>query len=445
MARLPWISGQILSPNVRQRPTPKWWNQNVGVEGKLPCDARRGTCLRALFAPALLLLAVLAPPSMATETPKVVLRLGGEPSPIFRWSSDACEGWDVPDTAARAFRTAKGTVRLFASHHTNRSMTGPDLDSLKHDCAVAYQGAGADDPSRFDDKAWLSGFYTLDGTNVFALVHNEFQGNLRPDLCPSRQYMRCWRNSITFAVSRDGGQFFKAPSPPAHLIATPPRRYEPDLGRHVGYFNPTNIIERNGFYYAFFSAAAYGAQKYGVCVMRTDRLDDPASWRAWDGSGFTVRFVDPYRATVDDRADHTCEPIGQGRLLTPLAGVVRHAPSGLYLMTMAGGHRSAPGHPPVEGFYASTSVDLIKWTEPTLVWATPVWPRAGECGPLMNYPSLLDPRSPSRNFETVGDTPYLYYVEHVQNGCRTGQERNLLRRPVLLLGPEPDQTLAPSR
>jgi hypothetical protein len=48
----------------------------------------------------------------------------------------------------------------------------------------------------------------------------------------------------------------------------------------------------------------------------------------------------------------------------------------------------------------------------------------------VNYPSLLDPRSPSRNFETVGDAPHLYFVEHVQNGCRTGQERNLLRRPV---------------
>jgi hypothetical protein len=276
----------------------------------------------------------------------------------------------------------------------------------------------------------LSGFYTPDGTNVFALVHNEFQGNHRPHLCPSRQYMRCWRNAITFAVSRDGGRSFAAPPPPDHIVATLPRRYEPDLGRHVGYFNPTNIIERDGFYYAFFSASAYGAQKYGVCVMRTDRLDDPASWRAWDGEGFAVRFVDPYRTAVEDEARHVCEPIGRGRLITPLAGVVRHAPSGLYLMTMAGGRSPAQGQPPVEGFYVSTSADLMNWSEPALVWAAPVWPRAGECGPLVNYPSLLDPRSPSRNFETVGDAPHLYFVEHVQNGCRTGQERNLLRRPV---------------
>lgn len=358
------------------------------------------------------------------------LAISGEPSMVFRWSSGACEGWDIPDTAARAFRAADGTVRLFASHHANRAMAGPDLGSVKRDCAVVYRGARADEPSLFDDKAWLSSFYTPDGTDVFALVHNEFQGNLRPNLCPSRTYLRCWRNTITFAVSRDGGRSFAAPPPPQHLVATPPRRYEPDLGRHVGYFNPTNIIERDGFYHAFFSASAYGAQKHGVCVMRTDRLEDPSSWRAWDGQGFTVRFIDPYREPVHDEARHVCEPVGGGRLVTPVSGIVRHEPSGLYLMTMAGIRKTHPQQPPTQGFYVASSTDLISWSEPRLVWATPVYPEPGLCDALANYPSLIDPASPSRNFETIGDTPYLYYVEQVQHGCRVGQERNLLRRPV---------------
>ena len=30
--------------------------------------------------------------------------------------------------------------------------------------------------------------------------------------------------------------------------------------------------------------------------MRTARLDQPGSWRAWDGSGFNVRFANPYRS-----------------------------------------------------------------------------------------------------------------------------------------------------
>ena len=53
-------------------------------------------------------------------------------------------------------------------------------------------------------------------------------------------------------------------------------------------------------------------QKHGVYLIRTHRLDDPASWRAWDGSGFTVRFADPYREAVDDEAGHVCEPVGRG-------------------------------------------------------------------------------------------------------------------------------------
>jgi hypothetical protein len=198
----------------------------------------------------------------------------------------------------------------------------------------------------------------------------------------------------------------------------------------VGYFNPTNIIERDGFYYALFGASAYGAQKAGKCLVRTDRLDDPASWRAWDGSGFTVRFADPYREAVEDESRHVCEPVGGGRLLTMLGSVVRHTPSGLYLAIMAGQRRGAQGEPPVQGFYLSSSADLIAWSEPALVWATPVHSDPGACRPLMNYPSLLDPASPSRNFETVGDTPHLYFVEQVQHACRVGQERNLLRRPV---------------
>ena len=386
---------------------------------------------RRAVAVAALILAPFA--GAAAAEPTVTLALEGDPATVFRWSSDACEGWDIPDTAARAIRSADGTVRLYASHHANRAMSGPSLDAVRHDCAVVFQGAGSDKPSAFDDKAWLSGLYTLNGVDVFALVHNEFQGNLRPELCPSRQYMRCWRNSITFAASHDGGRSFAAPDHPRNLVATPPRQYEPDFGRHVGYFNPTNIIEREGFYYAFFSAAAYGAQKYGACVMRTDRLDDPSSWRAWDGAAFTIRFINPYHESDGDEASHVCEPVGSGRLITPLASIVRHEASGFYLMMMAGTRKLGSQQHPVQGFYVASSKDLISCSEPELVWATSVHPVAGSCASLTNYPSLIDPTSTSRNFESIGDRPYLYFVEQIQHGCQVGQERNLLRRPVRIV------------
>ena len=84
-----------------------------------------------------------------------------------------------------------------------------------------------------------------------------------------------------------------------------PYRYEPDAGP-FGLFQPSNIVRgpEDGFYYALVRAQAYGAQRGGTCVMRTARLDQPGSWRAWDGSGYNVRFVDPYRS--QRRGEVTC-------------------------------------------------------------------------------------------------------------------------------------------
>ena len=219
----------------------------------------------------LALLAAAAPGLAAAQAPPTVtITLAGEAEVVFDWSRQACETWDIPDAPARAFRDAAGAVRLIATHFVNRAAVGPDLDSLAHDCAPIFAGGQQDAPQAFDDRAWLSGFFTEDGQTVYALVHNEFQGHHRPALCPSKTYIRCWRNAVTFALSNDGGRSFRQPDPPAHLIATPPYRYEGDVGRHVGYFSPTNIIRHDGAYFALFSAAAYGDQEWGACLMRRD-------------------------------------------------------------------------------------------------------------------------------------------------------------------------------
>jgi hypothetical protein len=40
--------------------------------------------------------------------------------------------------------------------------------------------------------------------------------------------------------------------------------------------------------------------------MRTASLDDPASWRAWDGSGFNLHMTSPY---VTGHATPLCTPL----------------------------------------------------------------------------------------------------------------------------------------
>jgi len=87
-----------------------------------------------------------------------------------------------------------------------------------------YQGAHSDDPSRYDDRQWLTSFTTADGRQIHALVHNEFQGNRRKEVCPSGRYLSCWYNAITYAQSGqsdDGGYSFKQEAPPKNLVAAP--------------------------------------------------------------------------------------------------------------------------------------------------------------------------------------------------------------------------------
>lgn len=345
------------------------------------------------------------------------LDLSGEPEAVTLHARDACAPDDIPDAPARAIRTAGGGVRLFAAHHVNRALSGPTLDTVRPDCRVAYEGAGAGDPARFDDKAWIAALHTADGVAVHALVHDEFHGHRRPALCPSGRYMDCWYNAITYAVSGDGGLTFTRPEPPRHLVAALPYPFAGDRGRHVGYFSPSNIVAAaDGFLYALIFATALDTQAAGNCLIRTDRPDDPGSWRAWDGSGFTVRFADPYQGA--DPAGHVCAPVGRGVLGAPVGSLTRHRPSGLWLAVFSGDG----------GLYTATSADLIRWSPARLAWRAAGLANA-RCGagPIVAYPSLLDPDSPSPTFADTGDGAWLYYTRFNLTDCRVSMNRDLMR------------------
>jgi hypothetical protein len=380
------------------------------------------------------LLALAAPAAASGDAvpPTPAIERAGPTEPVFLWSRMRCADWDVPDTAARAWRDAEGKVHLLASHLVSRAMVGADLDHVAQDCRILYEGGGKDAPQLFDDRSWIASPYTRDGMHIVALVHNEFQGHLRPALCPSRDYLSCWSNSVTEVAAIDGGYTFKRVTPDA-LVATLPYRYAGDLGHRSGYFNPSNIFERDGFVYAFFWAEAQGGQKRGACLMRTADPADPKSWRAWDGQGFTVRFADPYAETVSDPGAHLCAPVGEGRLLSMVTSVTRHRGSGLYLALMATERPAHGGVAATTGVVAAASADLIHWSEPALVWQAPLlFKFACSDRDAIFYPSLLDAAAASRNFEDVGDRAFLYYTDLHLEACHVGTNRDLVRVPVEL-------------
>ena len=42
-------------------------------------------------------------------------------------------------------------------------------------------------------------------------------------------------------------------------------------------------------------------QQRGICVIRTKTIDNPKSWRGWNGVGFTVAdTLNPYTKTITE-------------------------------------------------------------------------------------------------------------------------------------------------
>ena len=370
---------------------------------------------------------LLAGAAQAQPVPALRLELTGPPVSAVPGARPGCDALDIPDAPARAVRLATGEVELYATHFLNRVDAGADLLHLGHRCPVVMQGANNDDPAAFNDRAWIASPWTPDGRTVWAVVHNEFQGNRRPALCPSRRYMDCWYNALTEAVSRDGGHTFGR-VPGRALVAALPYRYDQLERGHHGYFNPSNIVTLAGAQYMFAFATQARAQRDGNCLLRTTAVETPEAWRGWDGSAFTVAFADPYAQPGRPEA-HVCAPVGRGSLRWPVTSLVRHKPSGLFIALMQDGARGG-------GVYYATSPDLLHWSGPALLLPA-VGLGAWTCAdpaPLA-YPSLLDPAADGRNFETVGAAPVLFATRFNAKNCRPDADRELVRWDVHVAAP----------
>jgi hypothetical protein len=388
-------------------------------------------------------LCVVAPAGAYTFTDPTVQPVGNLVN-AFDWSSMNCEQVDIPDAPARAFRDPSGQVVLFSSHNVTRRAVGPALDNVQHQCPVTMGSTKSADPAMFADLEWISSPYILPDGRVFSLVHNEYQGAQHSGQCPSGDYFKCWFNSITLAVSTNRGATFTHAAPsPNNMVATIPYRYTADAGP-AGVMLPSNIIKSgaDGLYYAMIATQQYGAQQKGVCVMRTADITNPSSWRAWDGSGYNVRFANPY---VDGSAPetHVCTPVAFNEI-----GMMSNSLTySTYLnkWVLVGASRyELPESTVIEnpGFYWSTSTDLIHWSRARqLVSAEVLWShKCGDDDPLL-YPSLLDPTSPSRNFETIGRRPYLFFTQlnygYNSGGCWMAWDRDM-KRVALEFNKAPD-------
>lgn len=365
-------------------------------------------------------------PFATTAEPIVV----GPSRTVFDWRTDRCTQWDSPDSPARAWRD-KTEINLLAGAEQTRLSRGATFEEMRRDCRILHEGARNDAPAAFDDRTWIASPYLEPSGRLTGLAHVEYHGHARLGQCIAGTYASCWWNSIvelsakpTFVTRPDG----------ASLVAALPMPYAPTQKRRKGYFNPSNIIHREGFLYAFIFAEDAPPQRRGACLMRRPVGGAPGDWRAWDGETFSIAFSDPYRDAPFDPSRHVCTPVPG--ITSTISSVVQLPEAEGYLAVTSATLRGPDGvmRP---GIWWMTSPDLINWTGPRLLLEVPLlWRR--DCGTdaAYAYPSLLDPDSSTANFETVDRDFWLYLVRlPLDDACRTGPWRDLVRFPVSWLAP----------
>ena len=126
-----------------------------------------------------------APPEPTEAPPPPIMELivTGPEETVFDWSEVHCVHplgpQNIPDAPTHAFRDASGRVQLIIAHDVNYRMIGPDLNTLEMDCNAPVMLSTFDpDPGMFSDGEWINSVYTEDGQTIYALVHNEYRGQL---------------------------------------------------------------------------------------------------------------------------------------------------------------------------------------------------------------------------------------------------------------------------
>ncbi len=395
---------------------------------------------------AMLLLIVLA----STAAMAVVLAESPAPAPtgtvkqtgpsVDVWSAlktmNRCHHIDVPDIPARAFDDDKGVTHIIDDSTGFTEMNGASIlmnGSATRKCKAAWNETKDPNPAHFAGDEFLDSPIAFDNGTVVALVHTEYPGGVynltgpSPPMCAgdapdgsgkAKNYPYCWTVTIGLAISHDWGETWQhARPPPHHLVAAVPYKYTQNQLAY-GWGDPSNIIKhpKEDFYYAaIWNRNQVGLQAPGICMMRTNNLMDPSSWRAWDGKAYTKSFVSPYDLKPGTEAEHVCTvtnlPAGscvhikgkqQG---CQAAGIVWSTYLEKFVVTL--GCDSS--------FKWATSDDLITWSEPVEFHLRDgLSANVSKVVVGMNYPTFMDPTAPKkmndRNYYTIGQHPYLFWA-----------------------------------
>jgi hypothetical protein len=277
---------------------------------------------------------------------------------VFRWAADRCDAEDIPDVALRVLNEGSEDARILSSNSNNR-FRKLDLSTMhiRSECASGLKSGRQADPGLYNDFSWIASLASEENV-VHALIHHEYHANDHAGKCRFKVYEQCWYNTITYARSDDRGKTFHQSVPPK-VVAAPPFLQEEGQGKRRGFFNPSNIIFYQGYWWTFIYTAGWNGQHFGSCLFRSPDVSEPGSWRAYNGADFTSDFPDPYIGGA--KADTTpCLP-----LFDQSVGSISRTGDGRFVSVFIKREKSNDAGRPNRFFVdLAWSVDLIHWSDP---------------------------------------------------------------------------------
>ena len=336
---------------------------------------------------------------------------------------------EVPDTPARAFLDSTGSTVLVAGNTAARFSHGPSVLNTTRTCAILFNKTNSPDPSLYASNEFIHSTWSFNNGTVVALLHDEFPGmNFNQsdgapwcNITTGPRWPRCWTVSISLAVSQDWGRSWQRPlPPPANLVAAVPYPYE--SSRTIFGWGDMGGITRgpDGFFYvAMYNRMDKGLQANGTCVMRSNALLDPRSWRGWDGAAFTVPFASAYGLPPGEAARHICAVLDPAIFPEPcvIYGTTWSTYLRRFVATVNCNSMARPIHFRDYKIWYTTSADMIHWEPLALLLdprGPPEVPQFGGAD-MITYPTLLDAGEGAFSYARIGRNATLTYIVNSEN------------------------------
>jgi hypothetical protein len=234
------------------------------------------------------------------------------------------------------------------------------------------------------------------------------------------------------ARSKDGGKTFAAAPAPNHIVARPPFAVAEDAsGPPQGFFTTSNIVKRDRYYYTFVYTFGFSGQAAGNCLLRTDDLNEVASWRAWNGEEFSVSLSGRSEARSSRQTWRPCVTVPG--LRHPVRALLWHEATRQFVGIFSEATRvqNESGTRVRVDFRYSLSPDLLNWSRAQTFRSESSPPCRGAGVPSVSYPSIIDPESPDLSFGTLGTGGYLYFTRYNDaSRCKMTMDRDLVRVAV---------------